>query len=62
MKELIGRPGSVSGLVLRLGQCGFAAVAIGVMVTALNFSTFTAFWYFLFPFFYLFIFKFEFVQ
>ena len=47
MKKLIGRPGSVSGLALRLGQCGFAAAAIGVMVTSLGFSSFTAYWYFL---------------
>ncbi|KAG2690646.1 hypothetical protein I3843_09G194300 [Carya illinoinensis] len=45
MKDLVGRPGSVSGLVLRLGQCAFAASAIGVMVGALGFSTFTAFCY-----------------
>jgi hypothetical protein len=50
MKALIGRPGSVSGLVLRLGQCVFAAAAIGVMVSAYGFSSFTAFWYFLFSF------------
>jgi hypothetical protein len=50
MKALIGRPGSVSGLVLRLGQCAFAATAIGVMVSAYGFSSFTAFWYFLFSF------------
>jgi len=45
MKALIGRPGSVSGLVLRLGQCAFAATAIGVMVSAYGFSSFTAFCY-----------------
>lgn len=50
MKDLVGRPGSVSGLLLRLGQCAFAASAIGVMVGAYGFSTFTAFWYFLFSF------------
>lgn len=48
MKNLVGRPGSLSGLVLRLGQCAFAAAAIGVMVSAYGFSGFTAFWYFLF--------------
>ncbi|KAM5560213.1 CASP-like protein 5B2 [Rosa sericea] len=45
MKELIGRPGSVSGLLLRIGQFGFAAAAIGVMVSADRFATFTAFCY-----------------
>lgn len=60
MKDLVGRPGSVSGLVLRLGQCAFAASAIGVMVGALGFSTFTAFWYFLFLF-HLFVFLIKFL-
>lgn len=46
MKELIGSPGKVSGLVLRLGQCGFAAASIGVMASASGFSSYTAFWYF----------------
>ena len=50
MKDLIGRPGSVSGLALRVGQCAFASAAIGVMVSALGFSSFTAFWYLLFSF------------
>ncbi|XP_030925176.1 CASP-like protein 5B2 [Quercus robur] len=45
MKKLIGRPGSVSGLALRLGQFGFAAAAIGVMVTSPGFSSFTAYCY-----------------
>ncbi|KAK9986411.1 hypothetical protein SO802_031362 [Lithocarpus litseifolius] len=45
MKKLIGRPGSVSGLALRLGQCGFAAAAIGVMVTSPGFSSVTAYCY-----------------
>ncbi|KAB1224205.1 hypothetical protein CJ030_MR2G024390 [Morella rubra] len=45
MKDLIGRPGSVSGLALRVGQCAFASAAIGVMVSALGFSSFTAFCY-----------------
>jgi len=34
-------------LALRLGQCGFAAVTIGVMVTSFGFSSFTTYWYFL---------------
>ena len=50
MKELIGSPGTVSGLVLRIGQCMFAAAAIGVMVSAMGFSNYTAFWYLFFQF------------
>ncbi|GAA0144812.1 hypothetical protein Leryth_002100 [Lithospermum erythrorhizon] len=45
MKELIGRPGSLTGLLLRIGQCLFAASSIGVMVSASGFSNFTAFCY-----------------
>ncbi|KAF3449081.1 hypothetical protein FNV43_RR09805 [Rhamnella rubrinervis] len=45
MKELVGRPGSVSGLVLRLGQFSCAAASIGVMVSSTGFATFTAFCY-----------------
>ncbi|XP_052174129.1 CASP-like protein 5B2 [Diospyros lotus] len=45
MKELLGRPGTVSGLVLRIGQCFFAASSIGVMVSAFGFSSYTAFCY-----------------
>ncbi|KAJ0087672.1 CASP-like protein 5B2 [Pistacia vera] len=45
MKELIGSPGTLSGLVLRLGQCGFAAASIGVMASAAGFSSYTAFCY-----------------
>ncbi|CAB4284575.1 unnamed protein product [Prunus armeniaca] len=48
MKELIGRPGSVSGLLLRIGQFSCASIAISVMVTTAGFATFTAFWYLLF--------------
>ncbi|CAB4314997.1 unnamed protein product [Prunus armeniaca] len=43
MKELIGRPGSVSGLLLRIGQFSCASIAISVMVTTDGFATFTAF-------------------
>lgn len=46
MKQLVGRPGSGSGLVLRLGQVVCAAASIGIMVSASGFSTFTAFWYY----------------
>lgn len=45
MKELLGSPGTVSGLTLRIGQCLFASASIGVMVSALGFSSYTAFWY-----------------
>ncbi|BBH06178.1 Uncharacterised protein family UPF0497 [Prunus dulcis] len=45
MKELIGRPGSVSGLLLRIGQFSCASIAISVMVTTDGFATFTAFCY-----------------
>lgn len=45
MKKLAGRPGSVSGLVLRLGQFSCAAASIGVMVSSSSFASFTAFWY-----------------
>lgn len=50
MKDLIGRPGTKSGLALRICQSAFAAASIGVMVSALGFSSFTAFWYFPFSF------------
>lgn len=45
MKHLVGSPGTVSGLLLRLGQCLLAAGSIGVMVSASGFSNYTAFWY-----------------
>ncbi|KAF5750910.1 CASP-like protein [Tripterygium wilfordii] len=45
MKDVIGSPGTVSGLLLRIGQFSFAAASIGVMVSATGFSTFTAFCY-----------------
>lgn len=45
MKELIGSPGTVCGLLLRIGQCVFAAGSIGVMVSAYGFSNYTAFCY-----------------
>ncbi|XP_059628080.1 CASP-like protein 5B1 [Cornus florida] len=45
MKDLFGSPGKVSGLVLRIGQCLFAAASIVVMATASGFSTITAFCY-----------------
>ncbi|KAL3639503.1 hypothetical protein CASFOL_017410 [Castilleja foliolosa] len=45
MKDFFGSPGTVSGLLLRVGQCLFAAGSIGVMVSALGFSSFTAYCY-----------------
>ncbi|ERN08048.1 hypothetical protein AMTRI_Chr08g161470 [Amborella trichopoda] len=45
MKDLPGTPGTLSGLLLRLGQCLFAAASMGVMVTASGFSNYTAFCY-----------------
>ncbi|KAI3474126.1 hypothetical protein Pfo_028914 [Paulownia fortunei] len=45
MKDLLGSPGTVGGLLLRMGQCLFAAGSIGVMVSALGFSNFTAYCY-----------------
>ncbi|KAB2035291.1 hypothetical protein ES319_D04G142700v1 [Gossypium barbadense] len=45
MKELIGSPGTVSGLTLRVTQCAFAAASIALMVSASGFSTYTAFCY-----------------
>lgn len=45
MKEVLGSPGTRSGLALRIGQCSFAAASIGVMASAASFSTYTAFCY-----------------
>ncbi|KAI5682567.1 hypothetical protein M9H77_03795 [Catharanthus roseus] len=45
MKELIGSPGTVCGLILRIGQFAFAAASIGVMVSTYGFSNYTAFCY-----------------
>ncbi|GMJ03140.1 CASP-like protein 5B2 [Hibiscus trionum] len=45
MKELIGSPGTLSGLTLRITQCAFAASSIALMVSASDFSTYTAFCY-----------------
>ncbi|KAM0068960.1 putative casparian strip membrane protein [Helianthus debilis subsp. tardiflorus] len=43
MKYLFGSPGKVSGLVLRMGQCLFAAASLAVMASASGFSTATSF-------------------
>ncbi|XP_076908681.1 CASP-like protein 5B2 [Bidens hawaiensis] len=45
MKDMFGSPGSVSGLMLRIGQCVCAAASIGWMVSASGFSSYTAFCY-----------------
>lgn len=45
---LFGCPGQVSGLLLRVGQCCFAAASVGVMLSAHGFYNSTAFWYFSF--------------
>ncbi|KAK4742590.1 hypothetical protein SAY87_000591 [Trapa incisa] len=43
MKDLIGGPGTVNGMVLRIGQSAFAAASIFVMVTTVGFYRYTAF-------------------
>ncbi|XP_058109455.1 CASP-like protein 5B2 isoform X1 [Magnolia sinica] len=45
MKDLLGSPGTISGLLLRIWQCLFAAASIVAMVSGLGFSSFTAFCY-----------------
>ncbi|KAK7259958.1 hypothetical protein RIF29_25596 [Crotalaria pallida] len=45
MKRLLGGPGTMSGLLLRLGQCAFGGASIGLMVTSRGFSGYTAFCY-----------------
>ncbi|PIN07931.1 hypothetical protein CDL12_19495 [Handroanthus impetiginosus] len=45
MKVLFGSPGKKSGLILRIGQCVFAAFSIGFMASASGFSSTTAFCY-----------------
>ncbi|KAJ0046799.1 CASP-like protein 5B2 [Pistacia vera] len=42
---LFGCPGQVSGLILRVGQCFFAAASVGVMLSAHGFYNSTAFCY-----------------
>ncbi|KAK8662476.1 hypothetical protein V6N13_092049 [Hibiscus sabdariffa] len=42
---LFGCPGKLSGLLLRMGQCIFAAASIGAMVSAHGFFNSTAFCY-----------------
>ncbi|XP_072961608.1 CASP-like protein 5B3 [Typha angustifolia] len=45
MKVMVGSPGTWSGLLLRTGQCTCAAASIGLMISALGFSNYTAFCY-----------------
>ncbi|PIA60490.1 hypothetical protein AQUCO_00300173v1 [Aquilegia coerulea] len=45
MKNIVGSPGTVSGLILRVGQCLCAAAAISTMASAPKFSRYTAFCY-----------------
>ncbi|XP_057525509.1 uncharacterized protein LOC130804887 isoform X2 [Amaranthus tricolor] len=44
MKDVVGSPGTKTGLLLRIGQCGFAAASIALMVCSAGFSNYTAFW------------------
>ncbi|RZC19452.1 CASP-like protein 5B2 isoform X1 [Glycine soja] len=43
MKRLLGGPGTISGFLLRFGQCAFGAASIAIMVTSFGFSSYTAF-------------------
>ncbi|KAK2980558.1 hypothetical protein RJ640_006051 [Escallonia rubra] len=45
MKEIQGMPGTIGGLVLRLSQFAFAAVALSVMASTSDFPSVTAFRY-----------------
>ncbi|CAN8254617.1 unnamed protein product [Cochlearia groenlandica] len=45
MKKIFGGPGTVFGLLLRIGQCASSAASIGVMASASRFSAHTAFCY-----------------
>ncbi|XP_021714894.1 CASP-like protein 5B2 [Chenopodium quinoa] len=45
MKDVVGSPGTKTGLMLRIGQCGFAAASIAFMVCAAGFASYTAFCY-----------------
>ncbi|XP_024989432.1 CASP-like protein 5B1 [Cynara cardunculus var. scolymus] len=44
MKSLFGSPGNPTGLLLRMGQCLFAAASLALMASASGFSTATSFW------------------
>ncbi|CAF2058541.1 hypothetical protein F2Q70_00043831 [Brassica cretica] len=45
MKKIFGGPGTVCGLLLRIGQCASAAASIGVMLSSTEFYNRTAFCY-----------------
>ncbi|KAM7462969.1 hypothetical protein LguiA_031090 [Lonicera macranthoides] len=45
MKDFAGTPGTITGLILRMFQCFFAAGSIASMATTKNFFNFTAFCY-----------------
>lgn len=45
MKDFAGTPGTITGLVLRVSQCLFAAGSIASMATTNNFFSITAFCY-----------------
>ncbi|KAI8566417.1 hypothetical protein RHMOL_Rhmol02G0038800 [Rhododendron molle] len=45
MKDFAGTPGTITGLVLRVSQCLFAAGSIASMATTKNFFSITAFCY-----------------
>lgn len=47
MLDFAGTPGTLTGLVLRVLQCAFAAGAVASMATSVGFYNFTAFWYLL---------------
>ncbi|KAI4318003.1 hypothetical protein L6164_025817 [Bauhinia variegata] len=43
MKDFPGTPGTLTGLTLRISQCGFAVGSIAAMATTTSFFNFTAF-------------------
>ncbi|XP_066394022.1 CASP-like protein 5B3 isoform X2 [Miscanthus floridulus] len=45
MKDVVGSPGTWSGMALRLSQCVSAGASMGAMATAYGFSNYTAFCY-----------------
>ncbi|KAJ4980133.1 hypothetical protein NE237_010913 [Protea cynaroides] len=47
MKKLFGSPGTLGGLLLRIGQCVFAGGSIWAMASTLKFNNYTAYCYLL---------------
>ncbi|KAL6594314.1 hypothetical protein ACP70R_045397 [Stipagrostis hirtigluma subsp. patula] len=45
MKDVVGSPGTWSGLALRVSQCVSAGASVAAMATAYGFSNYTAFCY-----------------